>query len=144
MFWSLRPAQLHRIALRHGVHGEVLADVAQEADQVQLREPVEVVHHARRVRAREIEEALELPALSRDVGFEQLGGEQVALGGLAARVADHARAAADHRDRVMSRTLQPHQRQHGKQAAHVQAVRGRIESDVRGHRARAQQFDAIG
>jgi hypothetical protein len=132
-----RPAAAN--GTNHRVHAEVLADVAQEADQVELRQPVEVVDDARRVRTLEVEEALELLALAGEVGVEQFGGEQVALRRLAARIPDHAGAATDDRDGVMSRALQAHQPQHLEQASHVQAVGRGIEADVGRDGSRAQQ-----
>ena len=53
-------ARAHRVLLQHVVHGEVLADVAQEVHQVQRVQPLRVVAHARRARSLEVEEALEL------------------------------------------------------------------------------------
>ena len=51
---------------------------------------------------------------------------------LAARIADHAGAAADDRDRRVAEPLQPRERHHRQQRADVQARRRRIEADVGG------------
>ena len=58
---------------------------------------------------REVEEPLELAADRGDVALERLAVEQVALGRPPGRVADHARAAADERDRPTAMTLEAEQ-----------------------------------
>src|SRR5439155_1296035 len=52
---------------------------------------------------------------------------------LAARIANHARAAADDRDRRMAEALHPREAHHRQQTADVKARRRRIESDVPGY-----------
>ena len=123
---------LHGLPGEHGAQREVLADVAQEADHVELREPCVVVGEDRGVRpAVEIEERAHL-ALEplRPLG-DLLFRIQRALTGLAARVADEAGAPADEHDRPVSGQLQAAQRQQRQEAADVEAVGGRIEADVR-------------
>ncbi len=67
-----------------------------------------------------------------DVRLDLLGRQQQALLRLAARIADHAGAAADDRDRRVAEALQPRQPHHREQRADVQARRRRIEADVGG------------
>ena len=93
----------------------------------------------------EIEESLELRADAGDVRLDLLGDEQHALLRLAARIADHAGAAADQRDRRMAGALQARQRHHRQQRPDVQARGGRIEADVgRDALAREQLGQPVG
>ena len=70
--------------------------------------------------------------------LDLLARQQRALLRLAARIADHAGAAADDRDRRVAEALQPRQRHHRQQDADVQARRRRIEADVRGDALRGE------
>ncbi len=79
----------------------------------------------------EVEETLELRAHAGDVERDLFGGEQIALLRLAARIADHAGAAADDGDGRVAEPLQAREPHHGEQVAHVQARRRRVEPDVR-------------
>ena len=65
--------------------------------------------------------------------LDLLERQQRTLLRLAARIADHAGAAADERDRRVTEPLQPRETHHRQQRSDVQARRGRIEADVRGH-----------
>ena len=132
---ALEPA-VDRLLLQHVIHGEVLAGVAQEPEQIKRREPVGVVDDTRGiVGAIEIEEPLELTPDADDVGLDLLDGEQRPLLRLAARVSDHAGAAADDRDRGVTEPLQAGEAHHGEQRSGVQTVGRGIESDVRRDRA---------
>ncbi len=96
----------YRVLRHHVIHGEVLADVAQELEIADAARPVRVVDDRGRVApGREVEEALELLADARDVSLELLVGEQITLGALAGRVADHAGSAADEHDRLVTVAL---------------------------------------
>ena len=71
---------LHRFLRHHVVHGEVLADVAEEIEEADRAQPVDVVGHARGVARRlEVEKAFELRADALRVGFDLLERQQVAL-----------------------------------------------------------------
>ena len=73
----------------------MLADVAEEVDQVEGNQPLGVVEHEREVVGREIEKLAQLDADGGGVFFGFLLGEEETLGGLAAGIADQAGAAAD-------------------------------------------------
>ena len=57
---ALLPALLEALGGEHPVHGEVHANVAEELDVVQRREPVGVVDHQGAVEALELQEPAEL------------------------------------------------------------------------------------
>ena len=116
---ALEP-DLDRILGEHVRDREMLAGVAQEVDQRQRSEPVEVVDHDRARVGREVEEPLELDPDGRDVGFERGDVEQVALGGTARRVADHARPATDDRERPAAEALQAEQPEDRHEVADVE------------------------
>ena len=98
----------------------MLARVAQELDQRQLPEPVEVVDHDRARIGREVEEPFELDADGRDVGFEGGDIEEVPFRGTTRRVADHARPATDHRERPAAEALQAEQPEDGHEMTDVE------------------------
>src|SRR5207302_10817150 len=59
---------------------------------------------------------------------------------LAARIANHARAATDERNRPMPEPLQPRERHQRHQISDVKARRGGVETDVRGDLFLREQF----
>ena len=120
-------------------HREVLAGVAQEIDQRQLAEPVEVVQQHRARPGREVEEPLQLPADPRHVRGERLAVQEVPLARPARRVADHPRPAADERDRPAAVALQAQQPEDRDQVADVERRPGGVEPDVAGDRATGRQ-----
>ncbi len=67
------------------------------------------------------------------VGVELVGAEQGAFFAFAARVADHARAPADQGDGAVTGLLKPAQQAELLEVADVQAVGGRVETDVEHH-----------
>ena len=69
---------------------------------------------------------------------QQFAGQKLALGGLAARVADQAGRPARHGDGMMAEQLKAPQGQQRHQIADVQAVRSGIKSGVKGDRPRCQ------
>jgi hypothetical protein len=85
------------------------------------------------MRTREVQEALQLGADPADVGLDRLRGVELPLDRLPAGVADHPRAAADHRDRSVAGALQVHEPHDRDQVADVQARRRGVEAAVAGH-----------
>ena len=81
----------------------------------------------------EAQEMTEYLADARDVGLDLLIGEQLARFVAAGRVADLGGAAAHEDDGPVPGLLQAAQHHDLHQAADMQAVRGRIEADVRRH-----------
>jgi hypothetical protein len=128
-------ASLHRLLLHHVVHGEVLADVAHEADRAQREQPLRVVAHAGGGWSSEIEKPLELIVNLSRVRFDHLGGHQLALSTLPARIADHPGARTDKGDGTVAAALQMNEPHHRHEIADVKAWRARIESAVRRNRA---------
>ena len=80
----------------------------------------------------EIQETRELAPDARDVCLDLLGREELALNGLAARIADEPRAAPDEGDRRVTAALHVRKRSHDEQVSHMKARRGRIKADVAG------------
>ncbi len=132
---SLVHADLDGVLGQHVGHREVLPDVAQEVEQPGVPQPVQVVDHQRLRRARgEVEVVRELVVDRPDVGLDRGAVEQRALGRPAGRIPDHARAAADHRDRLAAEALQPDQAEDRDQVADVERVERRVEAVVRAQR----------
>ncbi len=128
MPWSGRSKRAaHRLLGHHLVDREVLADVAQELEGRDGAQPVGVVEQEGAV---EIEELAELGPDALQVALDRLEGEQLALVLLAPGVADHAGPAAGQRDGPVPGLLEAPQRAELQQAAHVQAVRARVEAGV--------------
>ena len=122
---------LHRVLGQHHVHREVLADVPEEFEIGPRPGPLEVVHQQRpRPALLEVDELLHLPLHAVDVELQLLFAEQIPLGALAARIADHPCRPAHDGDRPMSRPLEPPEHHHAQQVAHVQAVGRRVEAGV--------------
>ncbi len=129
-------AQLDRIHRQHAVDGEVAADVAQEIDVVERRQPLGVVDHDRvGLALAEGDEVGEGLAQALLVGLDLLVGEELAHVVLAGRVADPGRAAAHERDRPVAGLLEPAQHHDRDEVADVKARRRAVESDIGGDRA---------
>ena len=87
------------------------------------QEPIGVVDQAGRVALDlEIEQVSQLLLDALHVALDLLAGEQVALGGFAARVADHAGAAAGQGDGGVAEALQARQGNQRDGVTDVQAV----------------------
>ena len=124
-------ARAHRILGDHVVDGEMLADIPQEIHQVERKQPIGIVHHPRRVGFDvEIKEMGQLGLDRLDIGLDDLLRKQLAFGGLAAGVADHAGAAARQGDGMVAEALQAGQGDQGDKAADMQAVAGSVEAVV--------------
>jgi hypothetical protein len=113
----------------------MFADISQEVDVRQLREPVGIVGEDGTGRG--IVETQELPELffdSFDIFCDLLGGEEFSFDTFAARIADHPGRPADKGDRTVSELLEPAQVHQGNEMSDVEAVGSRIEADVNGSR----------
>ena len=128
-----------RILGQHVRDREVLADRAQEVEQLERTEPGMVVGDPGAGRAVEVEEALELGPDPGGIGHDHLAGQQVALGRGARRVADHARPAAHQGHRPAAVALEVEQAEDRDQVADMEGRPGRVEADVARDRARIAQ-----
>ena len=93
-----------RVALDHLVDGEVLADVAQELEQADPAQPVEVIDHVTGP-ARSLvvgEEVLDLSREPAGVLRQLVRRQQVALAALARRIPDHPGRAAHQGEQPVS------------------------------------------
>ena len=137
-------AELHAVLRHHGVDRKVFPNVAQEIEHADGPHPVGVVEQQGRVHLRvEIEQPPELALDAGNVGLKRIGGKQVALGRLAARVADHAGRATRDCDGPVSRQLEAAQEQQPDEMAEVKAVGRGIEADVERDRFRAGREQAL-
>src|SRR6185312_10879956 len=138
-------ADLDRVLGQHVRDREVLADIAQEVEQVEWFEPVRVVGHDRAARPREVEEPLELWPDRGDVGLDLLARLQVALRRAPGWVADHARPATDKGDRPAAVALEPDQAEDRDEVTDVEPRPGWIEADVGGDLAirREPRLEAV-
>ena len=133
-------AVLHGVLGHHVVHGDVLAHVADEAQEAHVLEPVVVVHQAGAVGPiAEVQEAFQLGADAGHVVREHLLAEQVAFGALAAGIAHHAGGAAHEGHGAVPAALEVHQQHDGHEVAHVQRVGGGVEAHVAAHGSAFQQ-----
>ncbi len=121
-------ARVHR---QHAVDGEVPADVAQEGDVVEPRQPLGVVDHRRVGLARaEGEELGERLLHSGLVALDILERQDLARLVLAGGIADLRRAAAHQHDGLAAGLLQPVQHHDGDEAADMQRGRRTIVPDI--------------
>ena len=110
---------------------EVLADVAQEVEQAERPEPVEVVDHQRAARRRRRSRGIARAApRSTPRSPERLARQQVPLAGPARRITDHPGPATDQRDRPAAVPLQADQPEDRHEMADVQPRRRGIEAVV--------------
>ena len=102
-------ANLDRILGQHVWHGQVLADVAQEAQQRVRAQPFVVVDDFGAVRTVEVEEPRKLGLDADHVLLDRRATQQQPLRGPFRRIADHGRPAAHDDDRGATRSLQVQQ-----------------------------------
>ena len=131
---------LHRFLFDHGIHREVLADVAQEFQRAHAGEPVVVVGHDGRVGAFEIEEGRDLAANLVDPAGDDFGRVELALGSLETGVANHAGGTAHQRDRLVASLLEAFQDQHRHQMAQMQRIRRGVEAAIQRDRSLREHF----
>ena len=124
-------AGLDRIFGHHVIDGEMLAHVAQKFHHAELAEPGGVIHNPGRVALDlKVQNAGKLLLDAFQVGLHFVQGEQVAFGGTAAWIANHARATTCQGDRRVPVALHPGHRHHRHQVTNVQAVARRVEAVV--------------
>ena len=114
----------------HVVDGDVFANVADEIEEAEILEPVGVVDHTCGVGSVEVQELLELGFLTGEVVLNALHIEQLALGGLAAGVAHHARRSSNQCNGVVAAPLPMHQHHHRDEVADVQGICRGVKSNV--------------
>jgi hypothetical protein len=120
-----------RLPGNHGADAEVLADVAQEGDQFQARQPLVVVDQDSGMwPSVEIEEGAHLLFQSPRPHRDLLSRVQRALARLAGRITDESGAPPHQHDGPMPGQLDPAESQERHQTAHVQAVGGGVEAHV--------------
>jgi hypothetical protein len=129
--------------LHHLVDREVLADVAQEVDQAELPQPVEVVDDPHGRAFAGLEESRQLRRELPRVRAHLLGVEQLPLAGLAGRIADHPGGAPHQRDDLVAVTAQVRHRHERHQRPRVQAGGRGVEPGVDDGR-RGEQLREIG
>src|SRR5437762_7464678 len=101
----------------------MLPDLAQEIEIANRVRPVGIIEQARWVgRAFKIEPSLQLLLFAGDVRRQYLPGEQLALGALAAGIANRAGRAARQRDGMMAEKLEAPQGQQRHQVADVKTL----------------------
>ena len=101
----------------HHVDRKVFADIAQHLEVAEAREPRGVVQDQRGVRTVEVQQPLVNHELASYVRFDLLHRQQLPLGVLPGRVADHPGAAARDHDRPMTCLLKAAQQQKWHQIA---------------------------
>src|SRR5262249_1543231 len=129
-------ARAHRLSPDHRSQREVLADVAQERNDLEPGQPFVIVDDDGRPEAVEAEERADLALQALGPGGDLIHRMQSPFPPPAARIADQTGTAADEHDRTMTGDLRAAQVQKGQQAPDVQAVGGGIESHIHGARRR--------
>ena len=114
----------------HIVHGEVLTNVTKKIEIADAGGPVVVIHHDGGVVAVEGDESLELAADAFAIRCDQVRCHELALGRTATGVPDHAGRTADQYDRAMAGALEAGEHQRWNQAANVEAIGRRVETDI--------------
>ena len=126
-------ALLDGVLRHHIIDGDVLADIPDEIDKGIILHPVVIVDELGLV-GRVGVEVQELAQLGLDPGHivrERLLVQKVPLLAFHRRVADHARSAAHQRDRRMAAALEMLEYHHTDKMPDMQAVRRRVNPDVR-------------
>ena len=133
-------ADLDRVLGEHVRHGEMLPGVAQESDEREISQPIEVVdHHRSAGPGREVQEPLQLAAQRNDVRLQRLAVQEVALRRPPGRIADHPGPPTDQSDRSAAVSLKAEQAEDRHQVADVEGVRGGVEAVVAGDRSACRE-----
>ena len=125
---------------KHFVDGKHAADFTQKVDVVQVFQPVGVVDHNRGVFALERQKFAHLFLKAIAVMLHGVGGHDLSQIASSRRIADHTRASADKDNGTMPRFLHPSHDDKLNEVSDVQAVRRRIEADIKRHVLRAELF----
>ena len=136
---ALLHALLIALGAQHVVDGEAGAHVAQQLDVVQIQQPVAVVDD-NCLALGKIDEPAHLFLEAVYVVLDGLLRHHLAHVGLAGRVADHCRTAANEDDGLVARHLEALHQAERHKVSHVQAVCGGVEADVEGCLAGIHQF----
>ena len=123
----------------HAVDAEVCAHIPQHVHIVQVQQPVAVVDD-NCLALGKIDEPAHLFLEAVYVVLDGLLRHHLAHVGLAGRVADHCRTAADEDDGLVARHLEALHQAERHKVSHVQAVCGGVEADVEGCLAGIHQF----
>jgi hypothetical protein len=127
----------HRVLGQHLIDGDVLADVAKEVEQRDVRRPRRVVDQRGGIAAAlEVEQTFQLWLDAFKIALERLAIEQVALLGTPSWIADHTGRATSQREWAVSGHLKSTQAELPHEVAHVEGVCGWIEADIHPDRSR--------
>ena len=137
---------LNGFLCHHVVDGDVLADVPDKVEELEVLHPVVVVHQFCAVGciAVEIKEMRELLFDASDIVAQGLLVEQVALGALARRVANHACGTANKGEGLVAATLKMAEHHHAAKVSDVERVGGGVDSEVCRHLLLLEQFVSAG
>ncbi len=105
------------------------ADLTQELDIVQVEQPVRVVGDDG-FAVGKIDETADLLLEAFHIVLDEFRRQHLAHLVLAARVADHARAAAQKDDGTVAGPLHMGHHHEGDEVTHMETVRGRVEADI--------------
>ena len=125
----------NRFPLYHGVDRKVLSNVAQKADYIESRSPLQVVCYQRRVVARKFHKTFHLttnPAYPITYHLERV---QAALINSTRWIPNHARSTPQEQDWPMPMQLKTSQRDERNEITDVQTVGGGVKTAIKGARA---------
>jgi hypothetical protein len=122
---------LYRLLLHHRIDRKVLADIAQEGEHIEILGPVEVIDHDRGLTPRiKVDKPGHLRTNLVDPASDDIGGIQLPLLGLEARITDQPGCTTDQRNGPVSGQLETPQHQQRHQRADVQTVRRGVKAAV--------------
>ena len=124
----------------HIVDRKVLADVTQKVEHIDLRHPIKVIDHQRRIVPCKVDKLADLLPDLGDPVRHHLRGVQLPLGGLETRITDQASGASYQRNGSMPGGLKATQHQKRHQRADMEAVSGGIKATIERPRCRGKPF----
>ena len=128
---SLLHTLLVALGTEHVVDREAGSDVSQQFDVIQLEQPVAVVDE-QCLALSEVDEFAHLLLEALDVVVDCLGSHHLSEIGSPGWIADHSRAAADKRNRLVASHLQPLHQTERHEVPHMQRIGSRVKTDVEG------------